>query len=314
MPRNGSGTFSVPNSFSSNTTIESAKVNQNFSDVGSEITGSLPRSGEAGMSGQFKAADGTSGAPGITYASDPDLGFYRVSSNVQRATGTLQDSIGTVIVGIPTGVILPYGATTSPTGWVRCNARTIGNSSSSATERANADTENLFTFLWTNYSDTVCPVSTGRGASAAADYAANKTIGLPDVRGRGLFGLDDMGNSAAGRLAGATIDQTTNGATGGADTVTLASANLPVHTHTFSATTSGQSQDHTHNLTAVPGPGSIRGGGASDDLASETTITTSGTSQDHNHTVNGTTGNGGFANTAVDKLPPAFLTTFIIKL
>ena len=80
----------------------------------------------------------------------------------------------------PTGAMLAYGATTAPAGWVRCNGRTIGSASSGATERANADAEDLFLFLWTNFADAQCAVSSGRGASAAADWAANKTIALPD--------------------------------------------------------------------------------------------------------------------------------------
>ena len=263
------------------------------------------------MTGQFKAADGTSSLPGMTFSSDPDLGFYRSAANTMGVAGTLKDSNSVTISGIPTGCMMMFGATTAPTGWVRCNARTIGNASSSATERASADTESLFTFLWTNYSDTVCPVGGGRGASAAADYAANKAIGLPDLRGRALFGLDDMGNSAAARLAGATIDQTTNGASGGADTVTLVEANLPSHTHSFSATTS---TDGSHTHTVSVGPGTGEDGGSQlrrNDTSNGSTSTSS--SGSHSHTVSGTTGSAG-SGTAVDKLPPAFLTTFIIKL
>jgi microcystin-dependent protein len=311
MPRNGSGTMTIPNSFSSNTTIESAKVNQNFSDVASEITGSLPRDGQSGMTGQLKAADGTLSLPGMTFSSDPDLGFYRSAANTMGIAGTLKDSNSVSITGMPTGAMMMFGATTAPTGWVRCNALTIGNASSSATERANADTSSLFTFLWTNYSDSVCAVSSGRGASAAADYAANKTIALPDMRGRALFGLDDMGNSAAGRLAAATIDQTTNGASGGADTVTLAEANLPSHTHSFSATTSSDGA-HTHTY-ATGSASPTQNLAAGSNFRFDGNTGTTGSSGSHTHTVSGTTGGTG-SGTAVDKLPPAFLTTFIIKL
>lgn len=91
------------------------------------------------------------------------------------------------------------------TGWVRDNGRSIGSASSGATERANADTASLFSYLWTTYSNTICPVSTGRGANAAADFAANKTIQLPDKRGYVPGGLDDMGNSAASRYANVPV-------------------------------------------------------------------------------------------------------------
>lgn len=120
------------------------------------------------------------------------------------------------------------------TGFVRCNGRTIGNAASGGSERANADTEDLFTYLWDNLSDTICPVSTGRGASAAADYAANKTIGLPDMRGRAPFGLDDMGNSAGSIIASTYVgtgDETTAGSYGGADDHTLTPGEMPVHDH-----------------------------------------------------------------------------------
>jgi len=84
-------------------------------------------------------------------------------------------------------------------GWVKANAQTIGSPSSGATQRANADTQNLYVYLWNSYANTKCPVTGGRGANGLADFNANKTIGLPDWRGYALVGLDDMGNSAAGR-------------------------------------------------------------------------------------------------------------------
>jgi hypothetical protein len=42
MARNGNGTYTVPNVFSSGTTIQSSAINANMSDIGSEITASLP--------------------------------------------------------------------------------------------------------------------------------------------------------------------------------------------------------------------------------------------------------------------------------
>jgi hypothetical protein len=119
------------------------------------------------------------------------------------------------------------------TGWVRANGRTIGSSTSGATERANSDVQALFLFLWPN---TTLTVSTGRGATAAADWAANKTITLPDGRGRAMAGLDDMGGTAAGRLTatyfGATggcsaVLGTTLGAACGGESQTLTLAQLP---------------------------------------------------------------------------------------
>lgn len=118
-------------------------------------------------------------------------------------------------------------------GFVRLNGRTIGNAASSATERANADTADLFTHIYNRCSDTAAPVSGGRGASAAADFAANKTIFLPSFRGAGLRGFDDMGNSAANLLASAPVvvgDTISPGSFLGANTHTLTTAQLPVVT------------------------------------------------------------------------------------
>ena len=80
-------------------------------------------------------------------------------------------------------------ANVSPTpaaGWILLDDGTIGNAASGASNRANADTVTLYALLWATYSDTICPVSSGRGASAAADYAANKTLRLPLFAGRTL--------------------------------------------------------------------------------------------------------------------------------
>ena len=81
MPRNGSGTMSISNSFSSGTTISSSAMNANFTDVASEITGSLPRDGQAAMTGQLKSASGSVSAPGLTFSADPDTGFYRSAAD-----------------------------------------------------------------------------------------------------------------------------------------------------------------------------------------------------------------------------------------
>lgn len=113
------------------------------------------------------------------------------------------------------------------------SGRTIGNAASGGTERANADTVALFTLLYNSMTNTEAPVSGGRGANAAADYAANKTITLPDLRGRVGVGKDDMGGSAASRMTsgGSGVAGATLGAAGGAQTHTLTTAQLAAHAH-----------------------------------------------------------------------------------
>lgn len=131
---------------------------------------------------------------------------------------------------LQTGWLQPIYGTGAVTGFVRANGRTIGSASSGASERANADTVALFSFLYGQ--DANLAVSGGRGVSAAADYAANKTIALPDWRGRAMAFLDDMGNSAAGRLTSTYFGTaaTVLGAAGGAEKETLAAGQIPTIT------------------------------------------------------------------------------------
>lgn len=121
---------------------------------------------------------------------------------------------------LPTGARIGFTGTTAPTGWVMASGRTLGNALSGATERAAEDTRNLFILLWNSYSNSVLPVSGGRGASAELDFDANKTITLPDYRGRTGVGKDDMGGSAANRVTvgGSGIAGNTMGANGGSQT------------------------------------------------------------------------------------------------
>lgn len=98
MARNGSGAFSTPNTFVSGTVIPASSFNANFSDIASEITNSLALDGQSVMTGQFKAANGTLGAPSITFGSDLDSGFYRIGA----------DSIG---LGLGGALVVTYSAT-----------------------------------------------------------------------------------------------------------------------------------------------------------------------------------------------------------
>jgi hypothetical protein len=134
---------------------------------------------------------------------------------------------------LTTGDIFPGLANSTRTGAVRLNGRTIGNVTSSATERANDDTINLFAYIWNGLANAQAAVSGGRGASAAADFAASKRITLPDYRGCSLVGYDDMGNTAASLLGSAPVvsgGPTTAGSILGANTHTLLTAHLPVTT------------------------------------------------------------------------------------
>lgn len=166
-----------------------------------------------------------------------------------------------------TGDVMWLDVQGTRTGWVRDNGRTIGSASSGATERANADTSALFAFLWNNFSNTFCPVSTGRGANAAADFAANKTIQLPSKRNIVPGGLDDMGNTPAGGYAGVPVvsgDAITAGSVIGEAMHTLTKAESAVLAYTAVVDEHGghkHPQTHAFIFPDIAGP-SVSGSGS----------------------------------------------------
>lgn len=202
-----------------------------------------------------------------------------------------------------------YG-TGAHTGWVRANDRTIGSASSGASERANADCQDLFEYLWT--ADANLTVSTGRGATANDDWTANKTIALPDWRGRALAFLDDMGNSAAGRLT-STYFGTAATALGAASTSTesktLTTANLPAYTPAGNISNSITVAFNAANISSATGGGnSISTGGFSSTGALNLNAATIGGSSSFTGTAQG----GG--STPFSIVQPTMLATIYIKL
>lgn len=90
---------------------------------------------------------------------------------------------------------------TADRGWVLFDDGSIGNENSGATNRANQDTKSLYILLWNNVADTWAPVSTGRGATALADFNANKTLTLPRALGR-VLGVAGAGAGLTSRALG----------------------------------------------------------------------------------------------------------------
>lgn len=174
---------------------------------------------------------------GVSIFEDDDLPGDTASSGGGGGSAT----------GLFTGLVLDYYGTGRPTGWVRLNGRTIGSALSSASELAHADAEPLFLHLWAV--DSSLTVSSGRGATAAADWAANKQLTLPDGRFAALIGLDGMGNTTAGRSSGLTFTAGTADTLGfivGSATVSLSTSQLPSHDHTGTTNAAGQ---HAHTGT-----------------------------------------------------------------
>ena len=113
-------------------------------------------------------------------------------------------------VSAPAGAIEAYAGSTAPTGWLLSYGQAVSRTTYA----------NLFAVISTTY-------GSGDGST---------TFNLPDMRGRVGAGLDNMGGSAASRLTSTVLTASnTLGATGGTQTHTMTSAEMPSHTHTQDA-------------------------------------------------------------------------------
>ena len=79
MPRDSNGNYSLPagNPVVAGEIIAASWANPTMSDIAAELTNSLDRSGRGGMLAPFRFADGTQGAPGITWVLETTTGVYR---------------------------------------------------------------------------------------------------------------------------------------------------------------------------------------------------------------------------------------------
>jgi hypothetical protein len=162
-----------------------------------------------------------------------------------------------------TGEVILSISSTAPTGTVAMNGTTIGSAISGATGRANSDTQALFELIWTSSDNTLSPIQdasgapTTRGASAAADFAANKRMPVPAPQDGDAL-LMAISSSVISRSAGEVLSHTH----------TATAANSGIHNH---GVPSGSSEGDDPN-TCTNGGG--RNGTVSSDAAGE-----------HSHTI-----------------------------
>lgn len=164
------------------------------------------------------------------------------------------------------GQLIPSLTGTTP-NTVPADGLTVGNASSNATRRANVDTFWLFGAIWANCANAVCPIYTSagsastRGATALADWNANKAIATYPMQGTAVIGND----GGSGRLSGVPVvtgSVTTNGSIVGENLHSLTSGENGTHNHTLT------DPGHTHGVggagaSPIYGSGSgFSGGGA----------------------------------------------------
>jgi microcystin-dependent protein len=166
----------------------------------------------------LRSAPGVELAAGTLISGTPYVAVYRNSSN----EWLLRGFFGANPYNVPLGAGLPFFGTVAPnSSFAFPRGQPISRTTYSA----------LFALIGTTY-------GAGDGST---------TFALPDLSGRLLACREGMdGAPTPGRIttAGSGIDGTALGATGGAETVTLATSQLPSHTHANTLSDPG----HVHGV------------------------------------------------------------------
>jgi microcystin-dependent protein len=194
---------------------------ESFSGDGSDVTFTLtnPPVGAANLfvylSGvrQVPTTDYTLSGSTLTFTSAPPLGtnnIFTLAASTQDigvpsddtvSTAKLQDGAVTASklgagLAVPTGAILDFAGTSAPTGYLGCDGSNISRATYAA----------LFSAIGTTW-------GAGDGST---------TFTLPDFRRRVAVGSGGTGTATLGNAVGNT---------GGAETHTLVTAEMPSHTH-----------------------------------------------------------------------------------
>ena len=146
-----------------------------------------------------------------------------------------------VASSVPTGTLSAFAGSISPSDYVFAD----GSALNSVSDISLAD---LFILIGTNY-----------GGTGASDF------NVPDLRGRALMGLDNLGGVSASRMTNVQADVL--GGSGGVESVLLTAAQNGSHTHIGGA--------HTHAYLKGDLTGALIGGAPVLRTASQTSTATS---------------------------------------
>jgi microcystin-dependent protein len=181
----------------------------------------------------------------------------------------------------PTGSLTPYAGSSAPTGWLFCYGQAVSR----------VTYVDLFTAIGTTY-------GSGDGST---------TFNLPDLRGRVIAGKDDMGGASANRLTDQSggLNGDTLGDSGGSETHTLTTAQMPTHTHTVNSVT-------VYGIQGTGSNGTSASGLSYTTPTNVETITETGTTQGLStpHTASLANTGSGSAHNIVQ---PTFILNYIIK-
>jgi microcystin-dependent protein len=332
MARNSSGVYSPPAGTSPllpSTLADATKLETRLSDIGLEITGSLPRNGTAAMTAPLILPVGSLGAPGLGFAGDTDTGFAVISGRLclikdgviaasmdaddllvplaaafsgavtfngsATFNGALTSSATTGAGLVPPGSMMHFGGASAPSGWLFTHGQAVSRTTYAA----------LFSAIGTTF-------GAGDGST---------TFNLPDGRGRVLAGLDNMGGTSANRLTGLVggVNGDVLGAVGGSEAHVLTAAQLAAHTHGNIPTTANVSRDGwgvtgsaPSGSVAISSGRIVTGSGLGENAETLESIRASGNDQSVTLTGSVSTGSSG-SGEAHNNVQPTLILPIIIK-
>lgn len=174
MPRNGSGSYSIPNSFSPATTILSSEVNANNVDIAAALTASLCIDGQSAMTGRLRLFDGTELLPGLNWTNDTNTGLRRVGADAMALVAAGADvaditAAGVAVTGALSATGAVSGATAAITGAAAAGTLELGGATDATLARSGAGDLTVEGNAIYRAGGTDVPVADGgTGASTAA--------------------------------------------------------------------------------------------------------------------------------------------------
>lgn len=214
--------------------------------------------------------------------------FGDESDNDATKRATLQQILA-LAGGTPIGTMTAYAGSAAPTGYVLCAGQELNRTAFAG----------LYAVIGTTY-------GSGDGV---------ETFNVPDLRGRVVAGKDNMGGVSADRLTDLPggLNGDNLGDAGGSETHTLATGEMPEHTHDVSGLGTNTTGNHAHGVIT-----STQGGSGTDvrDLGGNNSINSSSVrtaaAGSHSHAITGSLGTVGSGN-AHNNVQPTIIMNWIIK-